>query len=61
MWNGLLAFRSWWAGGGFEIGVGGTLDNKLADRSFGSRVEIGSGKGVKTLSGFGRLKFPERL
>lgn len=46
---------------GFEIGLGGTLHNRLADKSSGSKVETGTGKAVKTLSGFGGLEFRERL
>lgn len=41
----------------FEIVLDGTLANKLSIKRFGSRVEISSYNGVKTLSNVGALNF----
>lgn len=44
------ALESWLGGGGFERGLGGALHSRLIAKSFGKRVDNGSGTDVK-LSG----------
>lgn len=46
---------------GFETGLGGSFAIKLESKSFGSRAEISSGKGAKSLSSFGGLRFQGKL
>lgn len=47
--------------GGWFRGRGGTLDSKLANKSFERSVETDSGNDLKTLSAFGGLRFLKRF